>query len=334
MQPRTHQKEVAVKKAEQWMSHVKIQGQPHTMQFVSHVLSVQSPKMLTFWPANFSNCCCTHIPTVTNFIFAWNLALYIPRRETGRGGGTSLNHQGDRDSAFESSDPLWENSVWPPWPSGCGVCVRAGNHCMMTMPYVIRHKLTFCLRRSTVCLCTRAPDTEEGFHGHGDECLDERPSLLPWLVFEIVKRWFSSVVCPGDSGCLGSFSYEYMLSFIGYQKKAAAFSHCRSCNPSSIIVRTLRNFTGIVCFSKVSLYLWGQVWSQSVDIGLDLSLQWPQPVGSPLVGHLWRLRNLNVCHKTQPFMCDQTIVPSHTKSSLCCVWLLLSVDVAMSNTSY
>lgn len=77
----------------------------------------------------------------------------------GRRGG---NHRGDRDSAFVSSDPLWENVVWPPWPRGSGVCVRAGNHCMMTMPYVIKHKLTLCLRRSTSLLCARAADAEEG----------------------------------------------------------------------------------------------------------------------------------------------------------------------------
>lgn len=195
-----------VKKKTQWKSQDEFWifscKDPHIMMFVRLVLSVQFPNMLTFWTANcLSNHCSTHFPTVTNFIFAWNLALYLP---SGVGGG---NHQGDRDSAFVSSDPLWENSVWRPWPSDCGVCVRAGNHCMMTMPYVIRHSLPFCLRRSTVCLYAQAADTKDGFHGCGDEHLDERPSLLPWHVLEIVKKLFSSAVCPGGSGCLGSLFY-------------------------------------------------------------------------------------------------------------------------------
>lgn len=46
--------------------------------------SSNRPKTLTFpsWK-HFSNRCATQIQTVTNFIFTWNLALYLPSR----GGG-------------------------------------------------------------------------------------------------------------------------------------------------------------------------------------------------------------------------------------------------------
>ena len=162
-------------------------------------MSVQSPEMLTSWPANHSSVCSsththththTHTPTHSDQLHLHLKFSSVPSQQTEGGSG---NHRGDRDSAFVSPDPLWENLVWPPWPSGCGVCVRAGNHCMMTMPYVIRHKLTlwpqeehslaFVLRRPTprrVWVC-------------GDERLDERASLLPRDDLEIVRQWFTSV---------------------------------------------------------------------------------------------------------------------------------------------
>lgn len=61
--------------------------------------------------------------------------------------------------------------------------------------------------------------------------------------------------------------------------------------------------------------------SQLDDIGLALSLQRASVCWIPTSQWessrlLWRFTNLNVCHKTQPFMCDHTIVPPYTTSSL------------------
>lgn len=132
----------------------------------------------------------THTPTHSHQLHLHLRFSSVASQQTEGGSG---NHRGDRDSAFVSPDPLWENSVWPPWPSGCGVCVRAGNHCMMTMPYVIRHKLTFCPQEEhSLAFVLRRP-TPRRVWGCGDERLDERASLLPRDDLEIVTQWFTSV---------------------------------------------------------------------------------------------------------------------------------------------
>lgn len=49
---------------------------------------------------------------------------------------------------------------------------------MMTVPYVIRYKLSFCVRRSTVSLCVHVASIQQGFLDSSGEC-HGRPSLLP-----------------------------------------------------------------------------------------------------------------------------------------------------------
>lgn len=208
-------------------------------------MSVQSPETLTSWPANHSSACSsthTHTPTHSHQLHLHLRFSSVASQQTEGGSG---NHRGDRDSAFVSPDPLWENSVWPPWPSGCGVCVRAGNHCMMTMPYVIRHKLTFCPQEEhSLAFVLRRP-TPRRVWGCGDERLDERASLLPRDDLEIVTQWFTSV------------QVELSLSPCLDLKK----------HPDDLLIRHVSPcvVTG-VCFH------WS-VCVQCVDFGADLSLQ-------------------------------------------------------------
>lgn len=207
-------------------------------------MSVQSPETLTSWPANHSSACSsthTHTPTHSHQLHLHLRFSSVASQQTEGGSG---NHRGDRDSAFVSPDPLWENSVWPPWPSGCGVCVRAGNHCMMTMPYVIRHKLTFCPQEEhSLAFVLRRP-TPRRVWGCGDERLDERASLLPRDDLEIVTQWFTSV------------QVELSLSPCLDLKK----------HPDDLLIRHVSP-----CVSQVCVFT--EVCVQCVDFGADLSLQ-------------------------------------------------------------
>lgn len=136
---------------------------------------------------------------------------------------------------------------------------------MMTVPYVIRHKLSLRPRTSTVCLCAQAAaDTQERV----------------FFVSVVTSVWMKDLRCSPDT-------------FL----EVVQISLC-------LLVVLVCDARGLGGCESGSL--------EPVDIGLDLSL----PVGSPPAGPLWRFRDLNVHHKTRPFMCDHTIVPPRTKSSL------------------
>lgn len=116
-------------------------------------------------------------------------------------------------------------------------------------------------------------------------------------------------------------SYDYILQFYDHQSwlsfqlqiflQVLLSGHCVSSQ---------------VFFGESSLWSW--VLSHSGDIGLELSLQLhPLHAGSPPTGHPWRFTDLNVCHKTQPFMCDHIIVPPHFD-----VRTLLSVGTVILTT--
>ncbi len=128
---------------------------------------------------------------------------FVPFPAEGGEAGGSWNHRGDRDSAFVSSEPLSENLLWPPWPSGCGVCVRAGNHCMMTMPYVIRHKLTLCLSSSTGCLCAQRSTARRLFEAAVTSVLMKDLHCSPDTFWKLLRNDLAL--------SLRSFSYENML---------------------------------------------------------------------------------------------------------------------------
>lgn len=255
-------------------------------------MSVQSPETLTSWPANHSSACSsthTHTPTHSHQLHLHLRFSSVASQQTEGGSG---NHRGDRDSAFVSPDPLWENSVWPPWPSGCGVCVRAGNHCMMTMPYVIRHKLTFCPQEEhSLAFVLRRP-TPRRVWGCGDERLDERASLLPRDDLEIVTQWFTSV------------QVELSLSPCLDLKK----------HPDDLLIRHVSPCVSQVCvFTEVCV-------CSVLTLVRTCRCSAAPPAGSPPAPRLWRFRESNAGHRTEAVMCDDYCSPSHRVLALMCEW--------------
>lgn len=255
-------------------------------------MSVQSPETLTSWPANHSSACSsthTHTPTHSHQLHLHLRFSSVASQQTEGGSG---NHRGDRDSAFVSPDPLWENSVWPPWPSGCGVCVRAGNHCMMTMPYVIRHKLTFCPQEEhSLAFVLRRP-TPRRVWGCGDERLDERASLLPRDDLEIVTQWFTSV------------QVELSLSPCLDLKK----------HPDDLLIRHVSPCVSQVCvFTEVCV-------CSVLTLVRTCRCSAAPPAGSPPAPRLWRFRESNAGHRTEAVMCDRLLF-ALTQSARFDVWV-------------
>lgn len=229
----------------------------------------------------------THTPTHSHQLHLHLRFSSVASQQTEGGSG---NHRGDRDSAFVSPDPLWENSVWPPWPSGCGVCVRAGNHCMMTMPYVIRHKLTFCPQEEhSLAFVLRRP-TPRRVWGCGDERLDERASLLPRDDLEIVTQWFTSV------------QVELSLSPCLDLKK----------HPDDLLIRHVSP-----CVSQVCVFT--EVCVQCVDFGVDLSLQRRPACWIPTGSTSLEIQGVERRPQNRGRHVWPTIVRPHTECSLWCV---------------
>lgn len=231
----------------------------------------------------------THTPTHSHQLHLHLRFSSVASQQTEGGSG---NHRGDRDSAFVSPDPLWENSVWPPWPSGCGVCVRAGNHCMMTMPYVIRHKLTFCPQEEhSLAFVLRRP-TPRRVWGCGDERLDERASLLPRDDLEIVTQWFTSV------------QVELSLSPCLDLKK----------HPDDLLIRHVSPCVSQVCvFTEVCV-------CSVLTLVRTCRCSAAPPAGSPPAPRLWRFRESNAGHRTEAVMCDRLLF-ALTQSARFDVWV-------------